>query len=242
MASKTGPTIATASHHRLIASPPGAAISATPRMPSPSPTARIGENRSIPSTSAIGKAISGTVEIRIDITPAGQMHHRRIEGRVRDDRADEGDHHIEPQRSPVEDQPLASDRRNRTQHDRTHDKLPEDQPEGLMPCRRGDLAQGLGRPPTHAQDNQHEDEEPPAADKRAARRGLCHAPLTGSPPAAARQPGSSGRWWQAPSGHPSRHTHPDSVASPPAGSNRLFAMPVMKRRRGSSFSIPMTLS
>ena len=33
---------------------------------------------------------------------------------------------------------------------------------------------------------------------------------------------------------------PDSVASPSAGVKRSFVMPVMKRRIGSVFSIPMT--
>ena len=51
---------------------PGAAISATPTSPKASPASRPAENLSSPKASAIGKARNGTVEIRIDMIPAGR--------------------------------------------------------------------------------------------------------------------------------------------------------------------------
>ena len=50
----------------------GKAISATPVRPSSSPSSRRRSNRSSPSASDSGNAISGTVEIRIDMIPAGK--------------------------------------------------------------------------------------------------------------------------------------------------------------------------
>ena len=51
---------------------PGSAISATPASPSNSPASRPQPKRSVPSASAMGKAISGTAEIRIDMIPDGR--------------------------------------------------------------------------------------------------------------------------------------------------------------------------
>ncbi len=74
MAYRSGPNIAKG---RKAACPgsgkdaSGSAISATPPSPHRSPSPRSKDSRSCPSMSAIGKASSGTVEIRSDMTPAG---------------------------------------------------------------------------------------------------------------------------------------------------------------------------